>query len=158
MAFTDSTFSPETSPGYLVRLVHQMNVAAIDRTLAEDGLTATQWTTLVSLHFQHADTCVGLARKLGHDKGAMTRLIDQMEARGWVVRQRDDEDRRLIRLSLTPEGTATAIAAKRKVITCWNGILADWSDAEVFELIAMLQRLRRTMEEKMAEESDPCAA
>ena len=44
------------------------------------------------------------------------------------------------------------------MITCWNGILADWSDAEVAELIAMLQRLRRTMEEKMAEESDPCAA
>ena len=59
MAFTDSTFSPETSPGYLVRLVHQMNVAAIDRTLAEDGLTATQWTTLVSLHFQQPTPASG---------------------------------------------------------------------------------------------------
>lgn len=156
--FTDSSFSPETSPGYLVRMIHQMNVAAVDRTLAQDGLTAMQWTALVSLHFRHADTCGGLARKLGHDKGAMTRLIDQMEAKGWVSRQRDDEDRRLIRLTLTPVGTTTALAAKRKVIACWNGFLADWSDADVAEMIAMLQRLRHTMEEKMAEESDACAA
>ena len=153
MVFTESTFYPDASPGYLVRLIHQMSVAALDRTLAEDGLTATQWMTLVSLHFGHADTCVGLARTLGHDKGAMTRLIDQMEAKGWVARQRDDEDRRLIRLSLTKAGSEAAIAAKRKVIACWNGFLADWSDADVANLIAMLQRLRRTMEE-----SDTCAA
>lgn len=157
MTFSDSTFYPDTSPGYLVRMIHQMNVAAVDRALAGDGLTATQWTTLVSLYFGHADTCVGLARKLGHDKGAMTRLIDQMEHKGWVSRQRDDDDRRLIRLSLTPSGERTALAAKRKVIDCWNGFLADWSEAEIAALIATLQRLRQTMDEKMAEEGNSCA-
>jgi DNA-binding MarR family transcriptional regulator len=153
MAFTDSTFYPEVSPGYLVRLIHQMSAAAIDKSLAEDGLTATQWMTLVSLFFDHADTCVGLARTLGHDKGAMTRMIDQMEANGWLVRHRDTEDRRIVRLTLTDAGRETAVAAKRKVIACWNGFLADWSDTEVTDLIAMLQRLRRTMED-----SDACAA
>lgn len=153
MPFTDSTFYPETSPGYLVRLIHQMSVAAIDKTLAADGLTATQWMTLVALYFDHADTCVGLARSLGHDKGAMTRMIDQMEENGWVSRQRDSADRRIVRLTLTDAGREAAVAAKRKVITCWNGFLADWSDAEVADLVATLQRLRRTMED-----SDACAA
>ncbi|WBH15379.1 MarR family winged helix-turn-helix transcriptional regulator [Sphingomonas radiodurans] len=152
MPFTDSTFSPETSPGYLVRLIHQMSVAAIDRALAADGMTATQWTTLVSLYFNHADTCGGLARALGHDAGAMTRMVDQLEANGWVERQRDAIDRRIVRLSLTAAGRDAAVAAKQKVIACWNGFLADWSDAEVADLIATLQRLRHTME------SDPCAA
>lgn len=153
MAFTDSTFYPDVSPGYLVRVIHQMSVAAIDKTLVDDGLTATQWMALVSLYFDHADTCVGLARKMAHDKGAMTRLIDQMEANGWVTRQRDDGDRRVVRLSLTDAGRAVAIAAKQKVIACWNGFLVDWTDAQVEELVTMLQRLRRTMEE-----SDACAA
>lgn len=153
MPFTDSTFYPDVSPGYLVRQIHQMSVAAIDRTLANDGMSATQWMTLVSLYFDHADTCAGLARTLGHDKGAMTRLIDQMEQAGWVVRQRDDADRRVVRLTLTEAGRDAAVAAKRKVIDCWNGFLADWSDAEVADLIATLQRLRRTMEESAA-----CAA
>jgi DNA-binding MarR family transcriptional regulator len=153
MPFTDSTFYPDVSPGYLVRVIQQMSVAAIDRALAADGMTATQWMTLVSLHFEHADTCAGLARKMAHDKGAMTRLIDQMEANGWVTRQRDDADRRVVRLSLTEDGRAAALAAKQKVIACWNGFLADWTDTEVEELVTMLQRLRRTMEK-----SDACAA
>lgn len=148
MPFTESTFEPDTSPGYLVRLIQQMSVAALERTLAPDGLTATQWMTMVSLHFGHADTCVALARSMAHDKGAMTRLLDQLEANGWVQRERDTGDRRIVRVSLTPAGLDVAIAAKRKVIDCWNDLLADWSEAEVVDLVATLQRLRRTMEAK----------
>lgn len=151
MIFTDSSFYPDVSPGYLVRVIHQMSVAAIDRTLAEDGMTATQWMTLVSLYFNHADTCAGLARRMAHDKGAMTRIIDQIEANGWVLRQRDPDDRRVVRLTLTDAGRAAALSAKQKVIACWNGFLADWSEREVEDLVHMLQRLRNTMEE-----SDTC--
>ncbi|KKI18896.1 MULTISPECIES: MarR family winged helix-turn-helix transcriptional regulator [Sphingomonas] len=147
MIFTDSSFYPDVSPGYLVRVIHQMSVAAIDRTLAEDGMTATQWMTLVSLYFNHADTCAGLARRMAHDKGAMTRIIDQIEANGWVLRQRDPDDRRVVRLTLTDAGRAAALSAKQKVIACWNGFLADWSEREVEDLVHMLQRLRNTMEE-----------
>ena len=146
MPLRESTFEPGTSPGYLVRVIHQMSVAAIERALAPDGLTATQWMALVSIHFGHADTCVGLARAMAHDKGAMTRLIDQLEANGWVARERDTGDRRVVRISLTPLGLETAVAAKKKVIACWNGFLADWTDQEIADLIAILQRLRRTME------------
>jgi DNA-binding MarR family transcriptional regulator len=151
MIFTDSSFYPDVSPGYLVRVIHQMSVAAIDRALAEDGMTATQWMTLVSLYFNHADTCAGLARRMAHDKGAMTRIIDQIEANGWVLRQRDPDDRRVVRLTLTDAGRAAALSAKQKVIACWNGFLADWSEREVEDLVQMLQRLRNTMEE-----SDAC--
>lgn len=146
MEFTDSTFYPGSSPGWEIRLIHQMNVAKIDAALAGDGLTATQWMALVSLYFDHADTCVGLARRLAHDKGAMTRLMDQMEANGWVTRQRDAADRRINRLTLTDAGRTAATSAKQKVIALWNGYLADWSDAEVATLMTLLHRLRTTME------------
>ncbi len=147
MKFTDSTFYSEVSPGYLMRLIHQMNVTKIDAALAEDGLTATQWITLVVLFYDYENTCIGLARRLGYDKGAMTRLIDQLEASGWVTRQRDEVDRRINRLSLTEAGRVAASAAKQKVIALWNGYLADWSDADVATLTTLLQRLRKTMEE-----------
>lgn len=153
MPLDESLFEPETSPGYLVRIIHQMSVAAIDRTLAPDGMTATQWMALVSLYFGMADTCVSLARNLSHDKGAMTRIIDQMEATGWVTRERDGADRRIVRLSLTEAGRRAAIDAKRKVVACWNHYLADWNDADIAGLLATLQRLRRSIEE-----ADACAA
>lgn len=146
--FDESNFFPDSSPGYLVRVIHQYGVAGLDRVFAEEGLTATQWMALVSIHFGFGDTCAALARSLAHDKGAMTRLIDVMEARGWVERSRGAGDRRLVNLALTKAGLGVAMAARRQVIACWNDWLSDWSKDEVKALITVLQRLRLTLEAK----------
>lgn len=146
--FDEATFFPDTSPGYLVRVIHQYSVAGLDRVFAEEGLTATQWMALVSIHFGFGNTCAELARSLAHDKGAMTRLIDAMEGRGWVERSRGKGDRRLVNLTLTETGLEVAMHARRQVIACWNEWLADWSEDEVKALLTTLQRLRVTLETK----------
>lgn len=144
--FNEANFVPDASPGYLVRLIQQMSVAGMEQVLADEGLSATQWMAMVSLHFHFADTCAELARSMSHDKGAMTRLIDTLEERGWVERTRAADDRRVVRLALTPAGYDVAMRGRRKVIAAWNRWLADWSNDDVTTLVAMLQRLRISME------------
>ncbi|MFW2850433.1 MarR family winged helix-turn-helix transcriptional regulator [Sphingomonas sp. TX0543] len=151
--FDETNFVPDSSPGYIVRLINQMSMAGLDRVLAEEGVTATQWMTLVSLHFGFADTCADLARNMAHDKGAMTRLIDALEERGWVERTRAEDDRRVIRLALTPVGFEVAMRGRRKVIECWNHWLADWTREEVDSLLTMMRRLKSSMEK-----AGPCDA
>lgn len=146
MHFSESTFAPDVSPGFLIRVIQQMSFAALDTLFADEGVTGTQWCALVSIHFERATTCVGLARELAHDKGAMTRMIDGMEAKGWVVRERDEADRRIVNLALTDAGRDVALRCKRKAIAWWNGLLADWTEAEVTRFLAQLQRLRTTLE------------
>jgi len=153
LPFNESNFVPDSSPGYLVRLVNQMSMAGLEQVLAEEGLTASQWMAMVSLHFHFADTCAELARHLAHDKGAMTRLIDSLEQRGWVERNRAEDDRRVVRLALTPEGFEVAMRGRRKVIDRWNHWLGDWSEAEVAALLAVLRRLKTSMEK-----AGPCDA
>lgn len=145
-AYTRETFLPETSIGYLVRSIHQLGYARIDAACADEGLTGIQWSALIAIHFGQT-TCAALARDLAHDKGAMTRMIDVLEAKGLVQRDRDDADRRLVNLSLTDEGEAVAMRSRDKVIALWNTVLADWSTEETAALIAQLQKLRRTLEE-----------
>ncbi|WP_294354348.1 MarR family winged helix-turn-helix transcriptional regulator [uncultured Sphingomonas sp.] len=145
-AYTRETFLPETSIGYLVRSIHQLGYARIDAACADEGLTGIQWSALIAIHFGQT-TCAALARDLAHDKGAMTRMIDVLEAKGLVQRDRDDADRRLVNLSLTDEGQAVAMRSRDKVIALWNTVLADWSTEETIALIAQLQKLRRTLEE-----------
>ncbi len=41
-------------------------------------------------------------------KGAMTRLVDGLETRGWVMRDKSDDDGRRVLVSLTPEGKTEA--------------------------------------------------
>ena len=51
-------------------------------------------------------TVKALGEKLFLDSGTITPLVKRLEARGLLRRQRDDEDERQVRISLTPEGRA----------------------------------------------------
>ncbi len=144
-AYNRDNFSPDTSIGYLARVVHQLGYARLDAACTEEGLTGIQWSALIAIHFGQT-TCAALARDLAHDKGAMTRMVDALEAKRLVQRDRDDADRRLVNLSLTDEGRAVALRCRDKVIRVWNTVLADWSAEEVARFIAQLQKLRRTLE------------
>ena len=90
--YTSDDFLPDQSIGYLVKMCGQQGTAILDRAFAVDGLTCSQWSALISIHFDAAPTCASLARDLVHDKGAMTRMMDVLEARGWVERTRSAED------------------------------------------------------------------
>ena len=144
--YSDDDFEPDISIGYLVKRVHQQAQVAMEPVFAREGLTFIQWHALISIHFGRGLTCAALARDLGYDKGATTRLIDVLETRGWVVRRREHEDRRMVALKLTPEGQGVAYRCRAGVIEAWNRWLADWPDSDIVETIATLQRLRATME------------
>ena len=146
MFYTPSNFDPDQSIGYLVRLINQAATPRLDAAIAAHGISYTQWQVLVSIFFNRGLTCAALARDLAHDKGAMTRLIDNLEERELVRRERNADDRRVVDLALTDKGRAVALRGKDRAIRCWNGWLDGWDAAEVEALIAQLQRLRHTIE------------
>lgn len=147
MGFYDvPTFGPDRSIGYLIRILNRTCQARMEEVLASEDLTGTQWQTLVLLWFGEDMTCAAIARELAHDKGAMTRLLDELERRGLVVRERGVDDRRQFRVTLTHAGRDLTQRSKARVVALWNRLLDDWDPAEVERLIASLQRLRLTME------------
>ncbi|MGI4732440.1 MAG: MarR family winged helix-turn-helix transcriptional regulator [Janthinobacterium lividum] len=147
MAFyTESTFEPDCSIGYLVRRAHQLGGAALEPVFEDEGLSSLQWSALVSIWFKRGETAADLARFLGHDKGAMTRLVDTLEQRGWITRVRTSCDRRRIDLVLTPEGRDVTLRCRARVVVCWNEWLADWPRDEVQTLIDLLSKLRDTLD------------
>lgn len=149
--YSNDDFEPDCAIGYLARRVHQAGQVALEPMFAEEGLTGIQWSALMSIWFQRGTTSAELARDLTHDKGAMTRLVDTLEQRGWVTRVRDSEDRRIINLALTEEGRALGMRCKVRVIGYWNALLQDWDEGEAQTLIALLQKLRATIESATAE-------
>ncbi len=149
--YSGTNFYPESSVGYLLRVCQQHSVAALDAAIAAEGISAVQWSALISIHFGtdpggRGTTCASLARDMAHDKGAMTRMIDTLEEKGLVQRSRDAGDRRLINLSLTDAGEAMTMRCREHAIALWNGLFAEWDDRDVAALIAQLGRLRHTLE------------
>lgn len=67
-------------------------------------LNFTQFLALKMLGQDERLTPVELARALYYNPGALTRLLDKLEQRGYLKRIPDPVDRRALRLELTAQG------------------------------------------------------
>lgn len=73
------------------------------RKAYELKLSVSQILTLLLLE-QDDMTTSAISRDIGLSSAAMTGIIDKLEARRLVVRQRNKYDRRVITIELTPKG------------------------------------------------------
>lgn len=96
-----------SSLGLLFRQVRDAMWARMEHELADAGheLTFSQYISLKMLSSGPAGV-TDLARFAELNPGAMTRLLDKLEARGIVARTADPADRRGINIHLTPAGQA----------------------------------------------------
>lgn len=76
----------------------------INRHLKESGLTTSQFGVLEALYHLGPMCQSSLAEKILRSTGNMTLVIDNLEQRGLVERQRGTADRRFITVSLTEAG------------------------------------------------------
>jgi DNA-binding MarR family transcriptional regulator len=139
------------SIGYLVRRLHNLVVPRAEAQFAHAELSFTQWVTLMGLGEGIAKTCAEVAQHLGHDTGATTRMLDQLEERGLVKRERDTADRRVVNVVLTAKGRAMSKTLAPRMVDMWNESLADFSRAEVNTLIELLTRLLARIEQESDE-------
>lgn len=95
----------------LCRLVGRLRaefVNEVEREMGRQGveLNFTQFVALKLLGHTEPMTPVELARALHYNPGALTRLLDKLEQRGYLKRVPDPDDRRALRLELTARGKA----------------------------------------------------
>ncbi|QNN46252.1 MarR family transcriptional regulator [Thermomonas brevis] len=91
--------------GLLFRQVRDAMWARMERELAAAGhdLTFSQFIAIKKLATGTAGV-TDLARAADLNPGAMTRLLDKLEARGLLVRVADPSDRRALHIHLTDAG------------------------------------------------------
>ena len=151
------TYSTHNSIGYLVKRAHGLSLDALEPGLAEHGLTFTQYAVLMALRDDLALNAKDICIKLRHDSGALTRVIDQLEARGLVERHRSAEDRRAIELHLTPQGHAALKTVVPVVVDRINGAIKDFSPTEMDELLRLLNKLILGLHAEVAAQSGASA-
>jgi len=146
------SFRPCVSLGYLLRRLDKLGANRIERAFDGSDITFTQWAVLALIWASTADTCSGLARNLDHDAGAMTRVLDQLEERGYIVRTRDPADRRVTKLTLPDAGYKMLVKLAATVVDEWNMILSVFAREEIVQLINTLTKLLQRMEALEEEE------
>jgi DNA-binding MarR family transcriptional regulator len=139
--FKPESFLGSTSPGYLLKRAHSALVDKLEPVIEARGFTFTQYVALMYLREGLVISASMLCAQLRHDSGALTRIIDQLEARGLVQRERSRTDRRSVLLRLTEAGRATVEGMIPEVVAQLNAALGDFSTQELSELTRLLTKL-----------------
>jgi len=134
-------YRPEDSVGLLMRRVLSSLAHEIEHQLEASDLTNAQWLPLLRLSMGHGSTVAELARGCELDAGAMTRLLDRLEAKGLCRRVRSVEDRRVVNIELTEEGRAAALGIPVVLSGVQNAWLAGFSAEEFETLKSFLRRM-----------------
>ena len=134
-------YCAEESVGYLMKRIMMSVVSQVDKRLTVHDLTSAQWGPLMRLQNAGASTVAELARWLQVDAGAMTRLLDRLEKKGLCKRVRSTEDRRVVKVELTPEGEAALVEVPAVLADVLNAHLAGFSKTEWQALRNYLQRM-----------------
>ncbi len=141
--YTGDAWQSEESIGYLIRQALSALTRAAETQMRLCGLTAVQWAPLMVIARGGESTAAHLARELNTDTGAMTRMLDRLETKGLLTRQRSERDRRVVQLSLTELGKATAERIPHALAQAYNTHLQGFSPAEFDQLKASLRRLAK---------------
>ena len=120
---------------------------AITRTyrgrLGRLGLTYPQYLVLLVLWQGGAHTVKSVADALQLDSSTLTPLFKRLQVAGWLTRQRDDSDERVVRILLTPEGRALRrpVSVIHEEVTCLTQMTTPNFDRLRRELSALAASL-----------------
>lgn len=87
--------------GYLIADVGRLMRTVFERRIRQFGLTRAQWIVIARIFRRPGLNQSEIADLLEMEKASAGRLIDRMEAKGWLERRPDKSDRRMNRLHLT---------------------------------------------------------
>jgi DNA-binding MarR family transcriptional regulator len=134
-------------------LMHDAAVAAF----AGHDLSFIQWLVLIKLGERASLTPSDLCRSMRHDNGALTRVLDQLEERGLLSRERSQRDRRAVELRLTAAGRRKVTELMPLAVDTLNEVLAQFSKAEFAELVRLLNKLMASLKTHELESSEAAA-
>lgn len=141
------TYQPANCVGQLMYRVRAAQMNALDQALAQDAdlaaleISAAQYVIISVLARRGVDSAAQLCKDLSYDPGAMTRMIDRLEAKGLIQRHRCPEDRRLVNLELTAAGLAALPKLRACSVRVLNHFLRGFSQAEARQLESFMVRM-----------------
>src|ERR1700743_686733 len=90
--------------GHLVARARSAMLTGLDGELEQFGLTGAQFAVLKNVADGIASTAADLCRTMHYDTGSMTRMLDRLEEKSVLRRERCTEDRRVVYLRITETG------------------------------------------------------
>lgn len=138
---------PDKSIGFLVHDIAHLSRRTFNRRASDLGMSQSQVRALACLARCEGINQVRLAEKLDIQPMTLVRHIDRLEAAGLVAREADPDDRRAVRLRLTPSAQPLLDRMFAIGSGLWNEATATLDATEREFLLGALQRIKRSLSE-----------
>ena len=139
----------EENIGLLIHDVARLLRVLYDRQMASIGLTRSQWWLLTYLFFKDGINQSELAILMDMEKAPLSRLLDRMEKKGWVIRKNESKDRRTKNIYLTESIKPLISSMREKAAEYRRESLSILTDKERNKLKAILQILKQDLTSKI---------
>ena len=139
----------EENIGLLIHDVGRLLRVLYDRQMASIGLTRSQWWLLTYLYFKDGINQKDLASLMDMEKAPLSRLLDRMEIKGWILRKNETKDRRIKNIYLSESVKPLIGSMRKKAAQYREDSLSVLSDEELDSLRNLLQTLKTDLSSKL---------
>jgi DNA-binding MarR family transcriptional regulator len=131
----------QATPGHLIRRAQQIAVSIFAEQLSSADITPVQFAILNALLGSPGIDQVSLAKRVAFDPATSGSVIGRLEAKGWVARKADPNDRRRKLLVVTPAGVLALGLVQADVARIQEKILSPLTPQEQSQFVQLLSRL-----------------
>ncbi len=126
-------------PSWLLAHLAQTARAEVGAALDGLGTSRPEFAILTAVEEYGPVHQSGVAEISGQDAGDTTRVLNALEARGWIAREDDPDDRRRKLVTLTAQGRTTQALLHGAVVEANARALALLSQEEQQQLVEILR-------------------
>ena len=126
---------------YLVKRLETEAGIALDRALSAYDLTGGQYLILSLVSREGGRSSAELARRAFITPQSMNEVIAALEAKGYIERSENPENRRVLQVSLTREGRRLLTACDKAVDLAEDAFLSVLKPKKLAELRATMEQL-----------------
>ncbi|MEN9871109.1 MAG: hypothetical protein RLZZ171_2097 [Cyanobacteriota bacterium] len=128
------------SMGYRLKLLSQLMARNFQEQLEPLGLTPFHWVVLCCLWSEDGLATSAIGEKLKQVGGTLTGVLDRMEERGLICRQRDRQDRRMVRIWLTDTGKELETVLPPIALELSERVMIGFSSEEQQQFSQLIER------------------
>jgi MarR family transcriptional regulator, organic hydroperoxide resistance regulator len=110
------------------------------------SLTMSMGFVLLNINPEQGTPATKIAPLMGLEARSLTRLLKSMEEKGFIIREADAADKRLVRIVLTKEGKKKREISKQTVLRFNDAVREQITGDQLTVFFEVLQQITRMIE------------
>lgn len=135
------SYSFSDAPGHLIRRAQQIAVAIFMEETFSFDVTPVQFAILNALIDAPGEDQITLSKSVAFDPATFGSVVGRLEAKAWVRRTVDKNDKRRKLLWVTDDGKKVALKMKKAVDKAQTRIVSPLNQAEQEQLVRLIGKL-----------------